>query len=147
MAQVSVLRLGGIGSPCCCEGNAMQACSPCDLPLQDLTVSWTNPLFGPGSDTMFYTPGPNQWLTPCLATFNSRLQILCISGPLILFSLISFIGVSCSGGTVSCTNHPAVPRLSLTSHTCSPLSLTYTVLYPACALSTLGFTSFTVTYP
>ena len=39
-------------------------CSPCGIPRKDLTLSWTNVLFGPGSTPLVYTP-PGQWNSAC----------------------------------------------------------------------------------
>lgn len=138
--------LGTIGCEvgCGCEGGTF-SCSPCALPLENLTISWVNSIANSGSAV--YTWNGNS-VTPVWATSS----ILYPSG---------FLGSSamgCSGGNLSMfagidlshptCGYPTGPgTLLLGSFTCgSGFTLVFTVNATNCpGLFSLGFTSFTIT--
>jgi len=141
---------------CMCPGGpAMFTCSVCNLPLANLTCSWTNVLFGNGSATMTWNGSSSAplWSTACASTPHfAGLQMACVSGS-IVFKAFYFTSGGCpSGGTAFCQSGSAYPLgLILTSHTCSPLSLTYSTgngVSTGCdILNSNGFNQFVVTYP
>jgi hypothetical protein len=111
----------GLGS-----GSGSTSCSPCNIPNEDLTISWTNIITGDGSAPLIYTPGPPRWISAC-ADEGLIFQLQCVDG----FELraIFFIEGECPTGTPSyCSNLRASPLfLTLQSYTCSPFSATFTV--------------------
>ena len=131
-------------------GVATVPCSPCPIPEQDLTISWTNLISGPGSATLTYSAFPSIWKTKgplgdgCV---NGMIyELLCSEGQLELV-ITYFISGSCpTGQSNSCSNLEVYPfGLVLSSHTCSPFSLTFTVA-PGCPeVEAPGFTSYTIT--
>ena len=128
---------GSIGLPC----------SPCSLPATNLTLSWTNPLLGNGSATMTYSASPQEWMTGC-CDGGLYFELFC-TGSSIELRAYFFTSGSCPTGTTSyCSNLGSAPlELTLSSHTCSPLSLRFTVSGTDCpALFSDGNTAFTVTF-
>lgn len=107
-------------------GGGSTACSPCNIPNEDLTISWTNLITGDGSATLTYTPGPPRWISAC-ADEGLIFQLQCTGG----FELraIFFIEGECPTGTESyCSNLRTAPlTLTLESYTCSPFSATFSV--------------------
>jgi hypothetical protein len=54
------------------SGGGVTTCSPCSIPNENLTLSWTNPLSGNGSATMTYAPGISPtWTTGCASVSAS----------------------------------------------------------------------------
>jgi len=122
------------------------ACSPCPIPLKDLTLSWTNLISGPGSTTLTYTPSPNVWKTGCVD--DQIYELLCSSGTIVL-AVTYFISGECpTGQSQRCSSTGAYPlALVRSSYTCTPFSVTYTVA-PGCPeVEAPGYTSFTITDP
>src|SRR5262249_13984003 len=120
------------------------ACSPCPIPKKNLTLSWTNVLEGPGSTPLIFTP-PGQWKSPCT---NQLLYTLTCPGITAQFCVAYFISGSCPGGQPQTCCAPGFDpfALALTSYTCSPFFLHYTVTSESCAvLAISGYTSFTIT--
>jgi hypothetical protein len=119
-------------------------CSPCGIPKQNLTVSWTNVFTGPGSATLTYTPSPDTWLSGCVD--EQIYQILCSDGQ-IQFTVSFFTSGECPTGQGNyCSNLRAYPfGLTLTSYTCSPFSLTFDVDPNCPAVEGPGYASFTIT--
>lgn len=150
--QNRAFSLGGIGSPCCCTapGPGTCPCSPCDIPATNLTCSWTNILFGPGSATLTYTACT--WASVCdvfLPVYGSageKLTFGCVGGT-IRFVITQYTNNHlCNTITgANCTSADAT--MPLTSHTCSPFSMTFTPNsgIPHCYMTDIGFTSFTIT--
>lgn len=107
-------------------GGGSTNCSPCDIPNEDLTISWTNIITGDGSATMTYTPGPSLWRTGCVDE-ELMFQLQCAGG----FELraIFFIEGECPTGTESyCSNLRTAPLvLTLESYTCTPFNATFSV--------------------
>jgi hypothetical protein len=136
---------GDIGG-CNCSGLPPNPfpCSPCTLPLADMTVSWVNSLSGNGNAPLVWngnsgTPG---WTSACVG--GIEYAFTCFT-----FRVNSFSGGGCTG-TVSYCEYPGGPpnELTFVSHTCSPLSLTFDCTLGDCpVLAGGGFSSFTITYP
>lgn len=121
-------------------------CMPCYIPFQNLTLSWTNVISGPGSTTLVYSGNPfaPSWGTGCV---DQQIYQLECSGGLIEFLVSYFISGSCPTGQSNfCSNLRVFPfGFVLTSYTCSPLSLTFTVA-PGCPeVEAPGYTTFTIT--
>ncbi len=138
--------LGGLGSPCCCTGISYLSCSPCNIPKANLTLSWTNPLVGPGSATLIYTTGPDAWKT--VGCVNQQIyEIKCLSG-VVTFEVTYFTsGVCPTGQSATCISGDVFPLgLTLDSHTCSPFSFTWNT--NNCPIGQApGYLTYTVTYP
>ena len=121
-------------------------CSPCSVPQQNLTVSWVNTLSGNGQTTLAYAASPVSWTSGC--SNRLRFKLLCTGGHL-EFRTIYWTSGACPGPgqTQYCSNLRAAPfGLTLSSYTCTPLSLTFTVSSSACpAISASGYASFIVT--
>ncbi len=134
MAGVTLFDAGGCGCP---YGGLH--CAPCNIPEQDLTLSYVNTL-GNGSESLVYSAGPPAvWNTGCmLSHWKAVLKCDGIPGVIIL-ELLGYAS-GCIGGPSS------VYDLTIATYTCSPFYLTYTVdmtLNPD--LWAAGFRSFTVT--
>jgi hypothetical protein len=125
---------GGGGAPC----------YPCTIPEMDLTLSWVNPLAGNGSTTLVYTPSPNIWRSGCVD--GQIYTLLCQSGTIELAVTYFISGFCPTGQSQFCSNLRVYPfALVLSSYSCSPFSVTYTVS-PGCPnVESPGYTSFTVT--
>ncbi len=121
-------------------------CSPCNLPITNLTISWTNPLTGNGSATLIYSASPQQWLAQCVDN-GLTFKLLCTGGGVELQATYYTSG-GCPGGTSQyCSNLRSSPvELTLSSSTCSPLNITFTVGASMCPqVYSLGNTQFVVT--
>jgi hypothetical protein len=128
------------------SGGGFTACSPCNIPNENLTISWTNLLTGNGSATMTYISGPSPWETSCVDG-GFEFQLGCNSGTIELRANF-FTSGGCPEGTSNfCSNLRNSPlALTPSDHTCSPFSLTYTVGESACpALYSAGNTQFVIT--
>ncbi len=122
-------------------------CSPCGLAATNLTLSWTNPLTGNGSATLTYSASPQGWKTGC-CDGGLFFELFC-TGSTVELRAYFFTTGSCPAGTTQyCSNLGSAPlELTLNSHTCSPLSLRFTVSGTDCpALFSDGNTAFTVTF-
>lgn len=147
------IKFGGFGSNsgngCGCCGPGVNACLPCGIPAQNLTVSWTNILHGNGSATMVYNAGTLSHQTASCVDNNLLFRLSCTGGTIELRGIYFTGGGGCPGGTQDyCSNQrPDSRRLVLASSTCTPFSLTFTVPGGAgCpALSGDGNTQFVVT--
>jgi len=120
------------------------ACLPCAIPLQDLTISWTNLISGPGSTTLTYTPSPDVWKTGCVD--DQIYELLCSAGTIEL-TVTYFISGECpTGQSQFCSNLRVYPLgLVISSYTCAPFSVTFTVA-PGCPeVEAPGYMSFTIT--
>jgi hypothetical protein len=128
-------------------GGPSTTCTPCNIPNEDLTISWVNLLDGDGSATMTYAGGGGGvWETGC-ADSGLRFRLICTGGNIELQALF-FITLTCpTGETQYCSNLESSPlKLVLTSHTCSPFSFTFGVTDTDCpTLFGLGNTQFTIT--
>lgn len=150
-AAGDILIAHGVGGKWVAEsgggGTATYPCSPCNIPLKNLTVSWTNTLLGNGSATLVYTAGsPPTWSTGS-ACPNEMLFSLRCSGFSILFTAYYFVSGGCpSGQPQNCNSQGGDQQfLPLDSHVCSPFSLTYKPTSQTCpVLLSSGYTSFTV---
>ena len=136
-----------IGACNCAGGVGTTSCSPCNIPDEDLTVSWTNALFGPGSATMTYTTGPTAWTASCVDG-GLIFKLSCVSGN-ILLTVTYFLSGSCpTGGSNYCGEAVGYAGgwITLASHTCSPFSLTFNVTEADCPiLYSAGNTQFVIT--
>lgn len=141
-----VAERGGTSGDSCCG----LACSPCTIPRKDLTISWTNPLEGNGSDTLVYNPSDPSWATGCsggAGVGNQLLFKLFCSGGQIDLRVYYFVSGSCPTGQSNyCSNlRTQGSQLILGSHTCSPLSLEFTSTTLSCpTLTSAGFISYTI---
>jgi hypothetical protein len=113
------------------SGGGFTSCSPCNIPNEDLTITWTNVFSGTGSATMMYSPGP-QWQIGCVDD-DLIFSLSCNAGSIELRATF-FLGGSCPTGTSNyCSNLRSNPlSLTLSDHTCSPFSLTFTVTEAGC---------------
>ncbi len=123
-------------------------CNPCDLPIEDLTVSWTGPV-GAGSATLV-TFG-SYWLSNCEEKLygteegSISFQLNCDGSGTTLRVNWNHSRYSCDISYAGYnTDNSATGHLSLTSSTCSPLSLTFTAGNPS-DLYTDGFRTFVIT--
>jgi hypothetical protein len=109
------------------SGTSVTTCEPCNIPNEDLTVSWTNVILGDGSATLHYTSGPSLWKSDCVDG-GVIFQLQC-TGTSIEFRGIFFIEGECPTGTASyCSNVRIAPlKLTLVSTTCTPFSATFSV--------------------
>jgi hypothetical protein len=72
------LTCGGIyGVTAFCVGG--ESCEPCTIPTQDLTLTWTNMLFGNGSVALTFT-SPNNWRSGCAGTPPVYYVLQCTGG-------------------------------------------------------------------
>jgi hypothetical protein len=119
-------------------------CSPCPIPLRDLTVSWAGGPGGGGSTPLHYT-APGQWNSACS---NGLLYTLSCPGGSVRFAVTYFVSGHCPGGqAMSCTAPGDNPRsLQLDHSSCDPFFLRYTVSPQGCpALAANGITAFSIT--
>ena len=126
------------------SGGGSLVCSPCNIPKQDLTLSWTNTLTGNGSTTLTYNAALSNWTTGCV--LNQQYKLFC-SGGQIDFSVIYIISGTCpTGQTNTCSNLTANPfGLTLVSHTCTPFSFTWTTVPDCPNVEAPGYIDFTIT--
>jgi hypothetical protein len=129
---------------CCGCANEL-ACSPCNIPKNNLTVSWVNPIIGNGSTTLTYT-APDTWISGC--TNGLIYQLSCLANVLV-FKACYHSGAGCTGTQTCCSSSGTAPfTLLLSTYTCTPFSLTYATSSTGCpTLFSSGYTSFTVTNP
>lgn len=128
------------------SGVGFTTCFPCAIPNENLTISWVNILAGNGSATMVYTTGPAAWKTGC-ADGGLLFSLSCNSGNIEL-RVVFFLSGSCPTGQSNYCSNFGVPPLALTlsGHTCSPFSLTFTVGENGCpTIYGAGNTTFTIT--
>jgi hypothetical protein len=128
-------------------GGPSTTCTPCNIPNEDLTISWVNILDGNGSATMAYTGGGGGvWQTACVDN-GLQFRLICTGGGIELRAFFFVSGVCPSGESSFCSNFNASPlSLVLTSHTCSPFSFTFTVAGDECpTIYGLGNTQFVIT--
>ncbi len=129
------------------SGPIYATCSPCSIPEENLTVSWTNLIGGNGSATMTYSSTPsNNWKTGC-CDGGLYFELLCTAGTIELRAYFFTSGSCPTGTTEYCSNLESSPlELTLSSHTCTPFSLTFSVSGSDCpTLYGDGNTQFTVT--
>ena len=121
------------------------ACSPCNIPGQDLTLSWVNVISGNGSTPLTYAQTPASWTSACS---NGLLYKTVCTGGQVELRVIYFTTGSCPTGTQQyCSNLRGTPHgLTLSSYTCSPFSMTFLSTAAACpAITSGGYTQFTIT--
>lgn len=127
------------------SGGGSLACSPCNIPTQNLTLSWVNVLSGNGSTTLTYATTSSSWTSGCS---NGLIYKLVCTGGQVELRVIFFTSGTCPTGTQQfCSNLRVTPfGLTLSSFTCSPFSMTFLSSTSGCsAISTTGYTKFTVT--
>jgi hypothetical protein len=121
------------------------ACSPCNLPAQNLVLSWVNLITGNGSTPLIYATTPASWTSGCA---NGLLYKLVCTGGEVELRVIYFTTGSCPSGTQQyCSNLRVTPfGLTLSSFTCSPFSMTFLSKSAACpAITNSGYTQFIIT--
>jgi hypothetical protein len=138
----------GFQPGCCgCSGGGTIACSPCAIPGQNLTLSWVNPITGNGSVTLVYASGggSSAWDFECSS--GLIYQLACNAGSIELRVFYFISGACPTGQSAYCSNLRSDPfALTLSSHTCSPFSLTFSTTISGCpVLVNNGYESFTVT--
>ena len=127
------------------SGSGSLTCSPCNIPTQNLVLSWVNLISGNGSTTLIYTATPAAWTSGC--SNNLLYKLICTGGQVEL-RVIYFMTGTCPSGTQQyCSNLRVAPfGLTLASYTCSPFSMTFLSKTAACpAVTSNGFTQFTIT--
>ena len=118
-------------------------CAPCPIPRKNLTVSWTNPLFGDGSAPLLVSG--SAWSSGCV---NGLLYSLACRGVAIEFAVTYYLSGTCpTGQSQSCTSLQSNPlALVLKNYSCQPFMLNYQVTDASCpVLMNNGYTSFTIT--
>ena len=145
-SQPGLRNAGACG--CCGSPTPTPTCTslPCNLPLTDLTVSYVNPVSGNGSFTLPYT-GSNSWQCQCCGPGSLIYGLACNSPNTLQFTVTYFTGGTCPTGTTATCSNDGGPgnQLTLSSYTCSPLSLTFTATEGGCpVLVNGGFESFTI---
>lgn len=120
-------------------------CGSCTIPRSDLTVSWSNVIWGNGSATLAYNAIPTTWASGC--TMELLYQLSCVAGQL-EFRVTYFLSGSCPTGQGQyASNLRSNPyRLIVNSLTCGSsflmdLSVTST---SSPNLASFGYTGFTV---
>ena len=127
------------------SGGGSLACSPCNIPTQNLTLSWVNTVSGNGSTTLAYAGTPASWTSGC--SHGLLYNLVCTTGQVEL-RVIYFSTGSCPAGTQQyCSNLRVTPfGLTLSSYTCSPFSMTFLSNSSGCpAITNSGYTKFTIT--
>ena len=86
---------------CNCTGTGA-VCSPCNIPQFNLTLSYTNVLYGNGTATLVYGFPPSRWISRC--SNGLTYELLCTSGTIEL-RVIYYTAGSCPTGTAQyCSN-------------------------------------------
>lgn len=132
----------GKGCGCCVSGCS---CGSCTIPAGDLTVSWTNVIFGDGSILMPQSSICG-WATS-VCSHNVLFQLLCTSFLTIEFRVIYFVsGVCPTGQSDYCSTERFSPKqLVRTGLTCgSPFLMTISCDTACSNLQARGYTGFTV---
>ncbi len=127
------------------SGQTGYLCGQCQIPRNNLTVSWSNLILGSASTTLVYSGSPTtQWMSAC--TNQLLFELICTQNQ-VEFRVYYFLSGSCpSGQSQYCSTIRANPyNLIQTNLNCSPLLLTCEVGSASCAnLAALGYTGFTV---
>jgi hypothetical protein len=150
---MGVFSLGMVGcGPDCGCGTPSTTCSPCNIPDQDLVISWVNPFAGNGSDTLVYSSSGPSWATGCsggVGIGNQLIFKLFCTGGQIELRVYYFVSGSCPTGQSNyCSNLRATgSKITLASYTCGAgFTLNFTCTTASCpTLAGSGFTNFTVT--
>jgi hypothetical protein len=124
--------------------NRGNCCGGCAIPDRNLTVSWTNPIIGNGSTTLFYNSSALTWTSGC--SNELVYQLLCTGGQ-VEFRAIYFISGPCPTGTQQyCSNlRPNPFGLTQTGLTCGSSFLMTMTCGSACPVLQLdGYTGFIV---
>jgi hypothetical protein len=126
-------------------GSGGFTCGTCQIPRQDLTVSWTNLILGNGSTTLVYSGSPTtQWTSAC--TNQLLYQLVCTQNR-VEFRVYYFLSGSCpTGQSQYCSTTRLGPNgLTQTNLICSPFLLTCTLTSSTCPnIATYGYTGFTI---
>jgi hypothetical protein len=128
-------------------GGAGIVCSPCTIPAENLTISWTNLLTGDGLGMLTYSRMPSpSWATSCVDN-GVEFTLACTGGEIELRVYFFVSGICPTGETDYCSNLQESPlTLTLTDQTCSPFGLTFTVGESSCpTVYSLGNTTFVIT--
>jgi hypothetical protein len=132
------------------SGPANLTCDPCGMPLENLTVSWTNLSSGDGSATLVWNGFAGvlsaAWATGCCDD-GIEFALSCSEEGINFQAIFFTSGVCPTGESNYCSNlRSATLQLTLASYTCSPFSLTFTVGEDECpTLYSFGNTQFVVT--
>lgn len=127
-------------------------CGACDLPFEDLTLSYVNTIAGNGTVTLV-PGGGTTWTSACVkigSTSWYQFTWSCISGTMVL-SVSKYSTSGCLTPSNTCaSNSSSSTKLITVSTSCSPLDYEYSVgpypALPSCGyLSVDGFTTFEIT--
>ena len=121
-------------------------CGTCTIPMSDLTVSWNNAIWGPGSTPLIYQPSPGtSWKSAC--SQELLYQLSCNQGQ-VEFRVTYFLSGSCPTGqsqyASNLRNNPY--RLTVSSLVCGS-SFLMTLAVSSSGSPNLwasGYTSFTI---
>ena len=120
-------------------------CGSCTIPQSDLTVSWNNAIWGPGSTTLVYQATPTVWKSAC--SQELLYQLSCTAGQ-VEFRVTYFLSGSCPTGqsqyASNLRNNPY--RLTVSSLVCgSSFLMVLGLSSTSCPnLSASGYTGFTI---
>lgn len=121
-------------------------CGNIDIPKQNLTLTWTNPITGNGSTTLYFNG--ISWVSSCT---NGLTFILLCTNNSIEFRAIYYTTGSCPTGTQQyCSNIRTSPYgfTGPLNINLNPLSLTFNSQSSGCpAITSAGYTQFVVTGP
>ena len=147
-------RIGKAGGGCCCGGspaNCGSCCictTPCAIPKADLTLTWASALIGNGSCTLVWNG--TSWQSGCNAATGMQFGLTCVSNQITL-TITYYLSGSCpTGQSQTCVYPGTAPfAITLSSYTCNPLSLSFTVDGTNCpaVFSGSGITAITITGP
>jgi hypothetical protein len=129
------------GCDCSCEGVATEPCSPCNIPAQNLVLTWPALTSGfihfTSGTTALVWNGTNAWITACIesGTYLSnnlyfQVEFACQTG-VYYITLTMFDAAGCNGAfeIYACGNDEAMGfglgTMSLSTNTCSPFSLLF----------------------
>jgi hypothetical protein len=149
MAGLTTWDLG----TCCCGGGPPPSsldCCPCKLPTNNLVLSWTNSISGPGSAVLTWNSGTSNWTTTCISNaqpFYIKATMICFVAGLVKntqLTITSYTGAGCTGTPTSCGFVSSNSAYAFWN--CNPFSVGFNINAAAgCpSLQALGFTSFTV---
>jgi hypothetical protein len=142
-------------------GGGVISCSPCNIPAEDLTLSWSATGLGPspivGSMPLTFTgtdwESSCQWIPPAPfggpggsigSFFNGKIVLICFGG-VITFRLINYAfppgatAPTCNTGTSEFCGTDINPgKITFVSHTCSPFHLVFNSFGTSVSCNTRG---------
>jgi hypothetical protein len=129
---------------------ATSPCVFCDMPNEDLVLSWNNTVSGSGSTPMIYDSGTSKWSTGCLAVGDGHIKFIfgCMDG----FYELGHFDAGCTlPAGIGCNtdnSNPPSGTFGVASIVCSPLHMHFITTGPWCEdLQFLGYTDFFIDGP